>query len=216
MKMQRRDSLGLLAAGPLALSQALAADWQPGAEHFRRLRQPLRRHMGKLELVEFFWYGCPHCYELEPHLQEWRKRLPSTVEFRHVAVPINGYSGQHQRLFFVLQAMGVEHKFRAAIFEALHRKGLQLANGAEMARLLQPLGLDAAQFEQSWKTLDTKVLDAANSLSDGYDVQGVPTLGLGGLYTTAPSLAGAGQPRAEAARRTLLTLDHLIQNFGKV
>ncbi|MBH9577461.1 thiol:disulfide interchange protein DsbA/DsbL [Inhella proteolytica] len=219
----RRQALGLLAASPLGAlhATAQASDWRPGPEHFRRLRQPLRRPAGKLELIEFFWYGCPHCFELEPHLQVWLKRLPPTVEFKSVAVPIRGYSVQHQRLFFTLQAMGVEHKFRASIFQALHRQGQDLGNNVEMIKLLQPQGLDVALFERTWAAFDPKAFSAAqiraaNQMADDYGVEGVPTLGLGGLYTTSPSLAGAGQPPAEAARRTFATLDFLIQNYGKV
>jgi len=220
-RSDRRQALALLATGPLALSQALASEWQPSATHFSRLRQPLRRPPGKLELIEFFWYGCPHCYELEPYLQEWLKQLPPTVEFKAVAVPIRGYSVQHQRLFFALQALGVEHKYRPSIFNALHRQNQELGNVAEMIKLLQPQGLDVAQFERAWAAFDPKAFSAAqiraaNQLAEDYGVEGVPTLGLGGLYTTSPSLAGSGQPPAEAARRTLVTLEHLIQNFGKV
>lgn len=221
MKLRRRDSLGLLAASSL-MGAARAADWQPQAgEHYQRLSQPLRRSAGaKLEVVEFFWYGCPHCYELEPQLQEWLKRQPPTLEFRSVAVPIRGYSVVHQRLFFTLQAMGVEHKFRSAIFAGIHRQNLALGSTLEIIKLLQPQGLDVALFERTWKAFDPQSFSAAqiraaNTLAEDYGVSGVPTLGIGGLYVTSPSQAGRGQPPAEAARRALLTADFLIQNFGK-
>ncbi|MBH9551586.1 thiol:disulfide interchange protein DsbA/DsbL [Inhella gelatinilytica] len=222
MKFNRRTAVAALSL-PAAPAWAQGAPFAPLAgQHFVRLRQPLPRSPGsKIELVEFFWYGCPHCYELEPHLQAWLKQLPPQAEFRAVPIPIRGYSALHQRLFYVLQAMGVEPQFRAAIFDALHKQNLMLGSPAEMVKLLQPLGLDVPRFERTWDAFDPRGFSAAqiragDKLAQDYGVDSVPTFGIGGLYVTSESMAGANVSHAEGLRRTLLTVDHLIKNFGKV
>ncbi|MBB5202933.1 thiol:disulfide interchange protein DsbA [Inhella inkyongensis] len=219
--MKRRDGLTLLAAslGLPALAQEGAFRPQAGRD-YQRLHQPLARPVqGKLEVVEFFWYGCPHCLALEGAIQAWAKTLPAHVSFRQVAVPIRGHSVAHQRLFFVLQALGVEAQFRPAIFKALHAQGLALGKPAEMIQLLQPLGLDPVQFERTWAAFDPKSFSAAqiraaDQLADAYGMDAVPLLGVGGLYTTAPSRFERA-PAGEANRLALQTVDFLIQNFGK-
>ena len=220
-RINRRDSLALLGAGLSLPAWSQEGGFRPVAgRDYQRLNQPLPRpSQGKLEVVEFFWYGCPHCLMLEGAIHAWVKTLPAHVSFRQVAVPIRGHSLAHQRLFFVLQAMGVEAQFRPAIFKALHAQGLALGKPAEMIQLLQPLGLDAGQFERTWAAFDPKSFSAAqiraaDQLADAYGMDAVPLLGVGGLYTTAPSRFERA-PAADANRLALQTVDFLIQNFGK-
>lgn len=221
--MKRRELLPLLAAGLSAPALAQAPAFEPKAGvHFRRLARPQTpRADGRIEVLEYFWYGCPHCYAFEPALQAWQQKMPAHVSFKQIAVPIRGYSVLHQRLFFTLQAMGVEGRFRMAIFDAIQEKHQDLATPADMVKLLQPLGLDVAQFSKTWNAFDPRAFSgaqiaAANRQSEDQEVDAVPTLIVGGLYMTSPSMAGVGVSHAESNRRAIVTLDHLIQHFGKV
>ena len=217
----RRTTLSLAAA---ALAPAVLAQEQPRAgQHFRKLGKPLASAGGKIELVEFFWYGCPACNAFEPVLQDWVKRLPPNVEFKHSHIGGRAQMRPHQRLFFVLQALGVEHQFRSAIFAAIHQQGQALDTPEAMLKLLQPLGLDAARFKSTWAAFDPKAFSGAriaqaDKLAEAYGLDGVPMLGIGGLYTTSPAQAAGGERlnQLEGSRRALAVAEYLIRNLGKV
>lgn len=216
----RRTGLSLLAAAVPSLTQAQA---EPRAgQHFRKLSQRLPQSGGKIELVEFFWYGCPACNAFDPALQAWVKQLPPNVEFRHVHIGGRAQVKPHQRLFFTLQAMGVEHQFRAAIFAAIHQQRQALDQLDDIVKLLQPAGLDVAKFKSTWAAFDPKAFSSAriaqaDKLAEAYGLDGVPMLGIGGLYTTSPQKAAGGEPMnaIEGGRRALAVTEYLIRNFGK-
>ena len=124
----------------------------------------------------------------------------------------------HQRLFYTLQAMGVEHQFRPAIFKAIHEQGNMLDTPEAMVKLLKPMGLDEAKFGATWKSFEPKSfsaarIDAANRLTAAYELDGVPALGIGGLFLTSPGMATRGErvPESESGRRALLIADQLLQ-----
>lgn len=218
----RRD--GLLLAGAALLPGMAVAQGEPKVgQHFRKLRQRLPTSGSKVEVVEFFWYGCPACNAFEPTLQAWLKQLPANVEFRPSHIGGRAQQRPHQRLFFALQAMGVEHQFRPAIFAAMHQQHNPLDTPEVMIKLLQPLGLDVAKFQSIWAALDPKAFSGAkiaqaDKLTEAYQLDGVPMLGIGGLYTTSPSQAAGGQPMSaqEGGRRALAVTEFLVRNFGKV
>ncbi|MBH9551585.1 thiol:disulfide interchange protein DsbA/DsbL [Inhella gelatinilytica] len=220
--LTRREGLALLSAA--ALPGIAVAQGEPKVgRHFRKLRQRLASSGSKIEVVEFFWYGCPACNAFEPTLQAWVKQLPATVEFRHVHIGGRAQQRPHQRLFFTLQAMGVEHQFRSAIFNAMHQQRNPLDTPEAMIKLLQPLGLDGAKFQSMWAALDPKAFSGAkivqaDKLTEAYELDGVPMLGIGGLYTTSPSQAAGGEPMSalEGGRRAVAVTEFLVRNFGKV
>lgn len=223
--LTRRESLGWLGlAGAGVLPGVANAQAEPKAgQHYRKLRQRLASSGSKIEIVEFFWYGCPACNAFEPTLQPWVKQLPANVEFRHSHIGGRAQMKPHQRLFFTLQAMGVEHQFRAAIFNAMHQQRNPLETPEAMVKLLQPLGLDVTKFNSVWAALDPKAFSGAkivqaDKLAEAYGLDGVPMLGIGGLYTTSPSQAAGGEPMSalEGGRRALAVTEYLVRNFGKV
>ena len=218
----RRTGLTMLAAASLA-SLAQAQGTPRVGQHFRKLSQRLPASPGKIEVIEFFWYGCPACNAFEAILQPWAKQLPASVQFRHSHIGGRAQVKPHQRLFFTLQAMGVEHQFRSAIFAAIHQQGRALDKPEEMLKLLQPLGLDAAKFNSTWAALDPKAMGGArigqaDKLAEAYGLDGLPMLGIGGLYTTSPVKATGGEQlnALQGGQRALMVTEYLINNFGKV
>jgi thiol:disulfide interchange protein DsbA len=100
---------------------------------------------GKIEVVEFFWYECPHCYALEPALEAWVKTLPSDVEFRRVPATFNDRWNISARVFYALEAMGLLDKLHRPLLDAIHKDRLRITDEAQLSAWLQGKGVDVAQ-----------------------------------------------------------------------
>ena len=214
-KMQRREfSTALVGAGALALGLPAAA--QGGiveGTHYVRLSQPLpvTAPAGKVEVVEFFWYGCPHCNAFEPALEAWVKKLPEFVAFRRVPVQFREEPfGTHQRIYFALEAMGQLEAMHRKVFAAIHNDRLKLDKPAEIQAFMSKNGLDGAKFIEVMNSfgVQTKARQA-KQLAEAYKIDGVPALGIQGRFYTSGSLAG-GQDKM------LVVADFLIQASRKV
>ncbi|MCL4150905.1 UNVERIFIED_CONTAM: hypothetical protein GTU68_035954 [Idotea baltica] len=138
---------------------------------------------GKIEVVELFWYGCPHCYEFEPIINPWIKSLPKDVNFVRIPAMFGGLWDVHGKLFLTLQSMGVEQKVHTAIFDAIQRQGKKLATPEDMANFVAGLGVDKDTFLSTYNSfaINSQVTQA-KKLVQGYKVTGVPTLIINGKY----------------------------------
>lgn len=204
----------LLVAGGAAVAGFPAADAlaQPkeGAQY--RTLKPAAPvdSAGKIELVEFFWYGCPHCRDLEPVLKEWLKKLPADVSFKKMHV--NFQEIKHQQLFFTLQAMGKAEALSDKVFYGIHIEKNRLDTPARMTDYLAPLGVDKAEFLKMFESFSVKTLQGrATKLMEAYKVDGVPAFGVNGKYYTSPSMSGGN----EAALKTVQHLIDLERNAKK-
>ncbi len=213
-KMQRREfSTALVGAGALALGLPAAA--QGGiveGTHYVRLSQPLpvTAPAGKVEVVEFFWYGCPHCNAFEPALEAWVKKLPEFVAFRRVPVQFREEPfGTHQRIYFALETLGQLEAMHRKVFAAIHNDRLKLDKPAEIQAFMSKNGLDGARFIEVMNSfgVQTKARQA-KQLAEAYKIDGVPALGIQGRFYTSGSLAG-GQDKM------LVVADFLIQASRK-
>ena len=212
--MNRRE-FSIIAAGTgLSVLPAAGAWGQTGpveGTHFVKLPQPapVAAPNGKIEVVEFFWYGCPHCNELEPALEDWVKRLPPDVAFRRVPVGFAAVHESHQRLFYGLEAMGKLEQMHKRIFAAIHVQRQRLDKEADQIAFLNANGVDGAQWAKLSKEfhVNTKAMQA-KKLTEDYKIDGVPAIGVHGRFYTAGSLAGDN-------RRALAVADYLIQVVRK-
>jgi thiol:disulfide interchange protein DsbA len=202
---------GLGAAG---LTVATSAHAQGGAPvegtHYVKLGQPLPVPPGKIEVVEFFWYGCPHCNAFEPALDAWQKKLPADVSFRRVPVAFRDEPFiAHQKIFYALEAMGLIPTMHRKVFYAVHIDRQKLEKPAEIAAFMAKNGVDSAKFLENFNSFSTqtKIRQAAKLAAD-YKIDGVPAIGIQGKYFTSGTLAGSN----EAA---LTVADHLIQQTRK-
>lgn len=222
--MKRRAFSAHLGASGLAwmgLGGHSAARAQGGfveGQHYQRLGQAVAAAPGKIEVLEFFWYGCPHCYAFEPELSAWASRLPADVSFRQVHVNFRANVAFHQRVFYALDTLGKEAQVRAAVFEAIHRRGVRLDDLKAVSAFLAPLGVDPAKFEQTFASfgVSTKA-QQAKKLSEDFRIDGVPALGIGGRFWTSPGMASTGQrlSETESGKRALQVADMLIQRIRK-
>ena len=138
---------------------------------------------GKIEVVELFWYGCPHCYHFEPTINPWIAKLPDDVNFVRVPAMFGGVWDLHGQMFITLQTMGVEAKVHSAVFEAILKDGKKLATPEEMAEFLATQGVDKDAFLKTYNSFGVKGQVAnAKRLGMAYQISGVPALIVNGKY----------------------------------
>ena len=159
---------------------------------------------GKIEVVELFWYGCPHCYAFEPTINPWVEKLPSDVNFKRIPAMFGGPWDAHGQLFLTLEAMGVEHKVHNAVFEAIQKQGKRLTKPDEMADFVATQGVDKDKFLATFNSFAIQgQIKQAKELAQKYGVQGVPTMIVNGKYRF--DLGTSGGPE-----QTLNVADQLI------
>ncbi|MEO7744251.1 MAG: thiol:disulfide interchange protein DsbA/DsbL [Usitatibacter sp.] len=148
---------------------------------------------GKIEVVEFFWYGCPHCYSLESDVNAWLKGVPKDVVFKRVHAAPNEAWAESAKIYYTLESMGVVDQYHAKVFDAFHKENQNLANPRIREEWLKKSGIDVAKYHEVEKsfTVATK-LQRAKQMTLNYKVDGVPRVFVNGRYYTAPELAGSG------------------------
>jgi len=204
MSTRRDFSRQFLAAGAvLAAPTALRAQGAQGAgapvegQHFVRLSTPASISLPpdkKVEVVEFFWYGCPHCNNFEPMLEGWIKRLAPDVAFRRVHVGFGAQHQIHQKLHYALEEMGVLPTMHRKVFAAMHAPSnrRQLISDSEISAFGNESGIDGAKLVATMKSFGVNTKAArARQLTDAYKIDGVPALGVQGRWYTSGSLAGS-------------------------
>ena len=212
--MHRREfSTALLGASALAIGLPAAAQGGPvEGTHYVRLGQPLpvTAPAGKVEVVEFFWYGCPHCNVFEPMLEAWAKKLPADVSFRRVPVAFRDEPfGTHQRIYYALETLNQVEAMHRKVFYAIHNDRQKLDKPADIAAFMTKNGLDGAKFVEVMNSfgVQTKARQA-KQLAEAYKIDGVPALGVQGRFYTSGSLAGSPE-------QSLRVTDFLIERSRK-
>ena len=146
---------------------------------------------GKIEVIEFFWYGCPHCYALEPELVAWLKHAPPDVDFKRVPAYPSEAWGEAAKIFYTLETMGLLQQYHEKVFDAIHKDQVNLFNKRQRDQWLQKNGIDPAKYEAAEKsfTVATKLARAKQMTLD-YHVDGVPRVVVAGKYYTSSEQAG--------------------------
>jgi thiol:disulfide interchange protein DsbA len=220
MTMNRRlFSAALFSAGaagaalaPLeaALAQAAAAGPAEGRDYTKlEPPQPSGAAPGKIEVLEFFSYACPHCSAFEPTIEAWEKTLPADVTFKRVPVPFLMNAENFMRTYYALETVGAVNAVQLKIFRAIHIDRVRLETGENMAEFVGKNGVDATKFLAAFKSFSvaTSVAKAKKMMAD-YKIDSVPTLVVQGRFVTSPSLAGSSE-------RSLAVVDGLAQRLRK-
>ncbi len=195
--------LGVQAQGPAALPVE--------GREFVRLNAPVAVPAGgKIDVVEFFWYGCPHCYSFEPALESWIKKTPADVAFRRVHVAFSSVHETHAKIFYALEQLGALEPVHKRVFAAMHVQRMRLDKDSDIMAFMKSNGVDEAKFADAFRSFGvaTKVRLAKQAV-DGYKIDGVPAVGVHGRWYTAPSLNGGDHAKA------LAVTDFLIQRARK-
>jgi protein dithiol oxidoreductase (disulfide-forming) len=173
----------ILAACALA---ALPAAAQPKYS-YSELKPALQvESEGKIEVLEFFWYGCIHCYNLEPMVEKWEKTLPKDVQFRRVPAVFNDRWAIDASIFYALEAMGLLEKLHRPLFDAIHKERLRTDVQKDFMEWLQKQGVDTKKFTETMKSfgVQSKMRRAAQ-MTALYKIDGTPAMAVHGRYTVS-------------------------------
>ncbi len=215
--MKRRQ---FTAAASATLASALYAPWQSALAQptsfkagtdYVVLSKALTTDApkGKVEVLEFFWYNCPHCNAFEPALSAWSKKLPKDVEFKRVPVRFRDSFEAQQRAYYVLDALGKVEELQSKMFAAIHVEKQSLDKLDALTVWAEKNGIPAAKFTELFNSFSVvgKAKRAAQ-LQEQFKVEGVPALGIGGRFYVDGSLAGSME-------RALQITDFLINEIRK-
>ena len=139
---------------------------------------------GKIEVIEFFWYGCPHCYDFEPVLNPWVKKLPKDVQFRRIPAIFNDEWEKSARAYYTLEAIGEGERLHKPLFDAVHTGSrLKVANEAALTEWLGKQGVDTKKFSAAYRSFSVEgKLKRAAQLTQTYKLEGVPAIAVNGKY----------------------------------
>ena len=153
--------------------------------------QPTSAGPGQVEIIEFFWYGCPHCFNLEPQLQAWLKKKPDNVVFKRIPSPLNPNWTVHAQFYYAAEALGVLDKLHEPLFKAIHVEKRKLFDKNSLIDFAVEHGVDRQKFTDAWNSFGVYVkVQQARKLGQRYGLDGVPAIGINGKYKTSGSLAG--------------------------
>lgn len=176
-------------------------------QHYHRISPavPTNADSGAVEVLELFWYGCPHCYEFEKYLKSWKQDKPANVQFARIPAVLNRGWVPHARAYYALETMGELERIHPIFFEAIHEQGRRLRDMDSMARFLTQHGIDADEFKKAYDSfyVETKI-KRSNQLVRQYGSSSVPTMIIHGKYRSTASDAGGYE-------RLLLLVNQLSQ-----
>jgi protein dithiol oxidoreductase (disulfide-forming) len=179
-----------------------------GMDYFELRPVQATESPGKIEVIEFFWYRCPHCYALEPQLTAWLKQLPKDVQFRRVPTIFNEEWAIDARIFYTLDTLGQEERVHKALFDAIHREGGAQMKGQAYAKWvadwLAKQGIDPKKYDETYRsfTVSTK-LNRAKQMTAAYKFDGVPAIAVQGRWVV------------NASNKMLSVTDYLIAQSRK-
>jgi thiol:disulfide interchange protein DsbA len=186
MNAVRRSLMAALALAPAFYP--LVAGAQRGGQ-FMELNPPQPvESTNKIEVLEFFWYGCIHCYNLEPKIDTWLKTLPKDVEFRRVPAVFNDRWAHDAAIFYAFEALGLLEKLHRPFFDAIHRDRLRTDNAQALNAWLEKQGVDPRKFEATVKSFGVQSkTKRAIRMTSGYQIDGTPAMAVHGRYTVGAS-----------------------------
>ncbi len=176
-------ALGLLAA---ACHAADPADAYVQGKNYRVVGTPVKQDNPKrITVEEFFWYGCPHCYHLEPEVEAWLKHKPADVDFVRVPNTLGRPIGElHERAFYIADALGILDKTHKPLFDAIHAQGFPMSTLESIRDLyVEKGGIKPEQFDADAHSFVVENnMRRADDLAVSYGITGTPTFVVGGKY----------------------------------
>lgn len=150
--------------------------------------QPVDVPAGKIEVTEFFWYGCPHCFAFEPVIEKWAKAKGDDVVFKRIPVAFNDQFKPHSLMYHTLVAMGVEPELTPKVFNEIHVKKDYLLTPDSQAKFLATVGVDPKKYLATYNSFSVQsALKRDTDMMNDYQIDGVPTVVIQGKYVTSPA-----------------------------
>jgi thiol:disulfide interchange protein DsbA len=163
----------------------------------------------KIEVLEFFWYGCPHCYTFEPYINAWKKTKPANVEFVRVPAIFRPDWEVQARTYYALSNMGLIEDMHGKIFSAIHKDKKRLEKKEMLTAFLVKNGVDRNKFEEEYNSFSVdSMVRKAKKKQTAFKIQGVPSLAVNGKYLTSGSMAGSYENMVKV-------LDYLVAKESK-
>lgn len=180
-----------------------------------KLKQAQATDSGKkIEVLEFFWYNCPHCFAFEPQLAEWVKKRGDTIVFKRVPVGFRESFVPQQKMYYALEAMGKLDPVHRAVFDAVHVAHIQLDKEDKIFDFVEKQGVDRKKFVDTFNSFGVQSkVSRVRQLQETYQIDSVPTIVIDGRFVTAPSMVGSGirgQSEQALHAATLQVMDALI------
>lgn len=198
----------LLSFGLIHSSNA-RADIVAGKDYTVLTNPQLTQTGDKIEVLEFFWYGCPHCYSLNPLLKTWLTNLPSDIEFRYVPAIFRPNWVAGAKIFYAIETLGITAALHDKIYDAIHRDKIDLNNESILFDWIEKQGVDRKKFENTYNSFAIQNQVAKSTeMSRQYQLTGVPALVINGKYVTSGKMGGTPQD-------TIKTLEALIEKARK-
>ena len=174
------------------MSQAFSADGFQEGVHYQTLTKPVvTSDPARVEVLELFWYGCPHCDMLDPALKAWAQQLPSDVLFTRMPVVFGRSWEMHARMFWVAKNLGLLDTIHGPLFDKIHREGRRLQRVEDVIAFFERYGADPAVVKRELAGFATEsALRLADARVRAYGIQGVPALVVNGQFVTGVSQAG--------------------------
>ncbi len=163
----------------------------------------------KIEVIEFFWYGCPHCYELHPRIKTWLTRLPGDVSFRYVPAVFRPNWAAGAKTFYALEVLGERDKLHDKVYDAIHRERIDLAKEDVLFDWMARQGLDRQKFIDAYNSFSVQnQVTRATQMSKSYGLSGVPSVVVDGRYLTSGRMGGTPDD-------TIRAMEELIDKVRK-
>lgn len=196
--LQGLGLLALLSAAPLAVHAQ-------SANGYEMVQPPQNTSSAEqVEVLEFFWLGCPHCYAFEPTIEAWAEGRDENVSFVREAPPLNGSWEQHSRGFYAAQLLGQEQPFVEAMFKSIHEEKKRMVDPKDIAALAGELGMDEEKFLATMKSFAVETrMKRAMQLARGAGITGVPAIMINGKYRTGAQLAGSNAGIIDVIEQTV-------------
>jgi len=176
--------LSLLLLAPPLMAQEEAV-FQDNVNYFEIFPSYPSAEKGKIEVMEFFWYNCPHCFDFEPQLQKWLETKPEDVNFVQVPAIFNKTARFHAETYYSLELMGKSHALQMKIFKAIHEDGKKLDDVEAMTAFIVEQGVDAETFRNYLKSFAVQTrVNRAEDLGKRFDITGVPNVVVNGTFRT--------------------------------
>ncbi|MBS0484080.1 MAG: thiol:disulfide interchange protein DsbA/DsbL [Proteobacteria bacterium] len=163
----------------------------------------------KIEVLEFFWYGCPHCYSLHPHLKTWLANIPGDVSFQYVPAILRPNWVPAAKIFYAIEALGIAGSLHDKIYDAIHRDKIDPNNESVLFDWVEKQGIDRKKFENTYQSFAVQnQVSRSTQMSRQYQLSGVPALVINGKYLTSGRMGSTPQD-------TIRTLDALLEKVRK-
>jgi len=207
MDRLRRKLIVAIAAALTPVSLPVRAQ-QDAAAGYTALQNALPvENPGKIEVAEFFWYGCIHCYNLEPVLEAWLPKLPADAYFRRIPAVFNERWAHDAAIYYAFEALGVLDKLHRPFFDAIHKDRLKTDNPAALGEWLAKHGLDPQKFEATMKSFGVQSkMRRASQLTGASRIDGTPAMMVHGRYTISTDQGRSREGMLANAERLIIAV----------